>query len=245
MTDCPPRTTRRADALAVLVALVLPLMLVMVYFVILAPYPPALQQTAYALGKIVQFALPVVWVFAVQRSRFAWKKPGLGGLAEALAFGVAIAAAMLVLYHAWLNPAGYLDVAREPVRQRLGGYGLTSLPMYVLFGLFVSLVHSFLEEYYWRWFVFGQLRRLVPLWPAIVISSLGFMLHHVVVLATYFGWFSPATLLFSLAVALGGGVWAWIYHRTGSLYGPWLSHLLVDVAIFVVGYDLVGGCFGP
>jgi len=245
MTDCLPRTTRRADALAVLVALVLPLMLVLVYFVLLVPYPPALQQTAYALGKIVQFALPVVWVFAVRRDRFVWKKPGVGGLAEGLGFGVVIAAAMLLLYHAWLNPAGHLEVAREPVRQRLGGYGLESLPRYVLFGLFISLVHSFLEEYYWRWFVFGQLRRLVPLGPAIVLSSLGFMLHHVVVLGTYFHWSLVPTGLFSLAVAVGGGVWAWIYHRTGSLYGPWLSHLLVDVAIFVVGYDLVDGCFSP
>ena len=90
------RTSRRADALAVLVALVLPLMLVLVYFVILVPYPPALQQTAYVLGKIVQFALPVVWVFGVERSRFVWKKPGLGGLAEGLAFGVVIAADVML-----------------------------------------------------------------------------------------------------------------------------------------------------
>ena len=59
------------------------------------------------------------------------------------------------------------------------------------------------------------------------------------ILGTYFGWTSPATWLFSLAIAIGGAAWAWLYHRSGSLVGPWLSHLLVDAAIFVIGYHLV------
>jgi membrane protease YdiL (CAAX protease family) len=78
---------------------------------------------------------------------------------------------------------------------------------------------------------------------AIVLSSLGFMAHHVFILGTYFGYGSLPTVAFSLAIALGGGVWAWIYHRSDSLYGPWLSHLFVDVAIFVVGYDMVGSSY--
>lgn len=240
MSDSPPRTPRSVEALALVFALTLPTFLVWIYFVLLVPYPPAVEQTAYAVGKIVQFGFPVVWVLGFQRLRLAWKKPTRAGLGEGFAFGLVISMGMLALYRAWLGPAGYLDVAHEPVRERLDGYGLTSLPTYVLFGLFVSLAHSFLEEYYWRWFVFGGLRRLMPVWAAIAVSSLGFMSHHVVVLSTYFGWGSPAAILFSLAVALGGAVWAWIYHHSGSLYGPWLSHLFVDVAIFVVGYEMVG-----
>ena len=65
------------------------------------------------------------------------------------------------------------------------------------------------------------------------------MAFHVIYLAIFFGWSSPATYLFSGAIAVGGGVWAWIYQRTNSIYGPWLSHLLVDVAIYYIGFDLV------
>ena len=65
------------------------------------------------------------------------------------------------------------------------------------------------------------------------------MAHHVLVLATFFGWTSPATYLFSLAIAVGAAVWAWLYARTDSIYGPWLSHLLVDAGIFLIGYDMV------
>jgi membrane protease YdiL (CAAX protease family) len=42
-----------------------------------------------------------------------------------------------------------------------------------------------------------------------------------------------------LGIAIGGAAWAWVYDRSKSLYGPWLSHLIVDAAIFWIGFDLV------
>jgi membrane protease YdiL (CAAX protease family) len=121
----------------------------------------------------------------------------------------------------------------------VAGFGLDSVSKFVALGVFYSLAHSLLEEYYWRWFVFGQLRSLVRLWPAIIVASLGFMAHHVLVLSLYFGWWTWPTLLFSACVAVGGAFWAWLYDRTGSLLGPWLSHLLVDAGIFFIGFELV------
>jgi membrane protease YdiL (CAAX protease family) len=61
----------------------------------------------------------------------------------------------------------------------------------------------------------------------------------VLVLAKYFGYASPLTWLFTLAIVIGGAFWAWLYRRTGSLAGPWLSHALVDATIFVIGWDLI------
>jgi membrane protease YdiL (CAAX protease family) len=69
------------------------------------------------------------------------------------------------------------------------------------------------------------------------------MAHHILVLATFFGWWSPATWLFSVAVAIGGAIWAWLYDRTDSLLVPWLGHSLVDAAIFAIGYDLARTLF--
>ena len=69
------------------------------------------------------------------------------------------------------------------------------------------------------------------------------MAHHVIILAAYFGGLSIMTILFSLAVAIGGAFWAWLYHRTKSLLGPWVSHAIVDAAIYLIGYDLIKGNF--
>jgi membrane protease YdiL (CAAX protease family) len=150
---------------------------------------------------------------------------------------------MCLLYKGLLVPLGWMDVAVKPIRAKIEGFGVDTLWAYAALGVFYSLIHSFLEEYYWRWFVFAQLRRLVTVPMAVVISSLGFMAHHVLLLGTFFGWDSPLTWTFSVAVAIGGAVWAWLYHRFDSLYPVWLGHLLVDAGIFWIGYDLMRGMF--
>ena len=45
------------------------------------------------------------------------------------------------------------------------------LRVYLLLAVFYSAIHSLLEEYYWRWFVFGRLSQLCKLPTAIAISS--------------------------------------------------------------------------
>jgi membrane protease YdiL (CAAX protease family) len=156
-------------------------------------------------------------------------------------FGALAAAAIAALHHGHLKPSGELASVVPVVYEKLVAFGLASPAGYVGLAAFYAVAHSFLEEYYWRWFVFGELARLLPVRHAILISSVGFMAHHVVLLAALLGWSAPVTWLASGGVAAGGAFWAWLYHRSGSLYGPWLSHLLVDAAIFVVGYDLLKG----
>jgi membrane protease YdiL (CAAX protease family) len=125
------------------------------------------------------------------------------------------------------------------VQAKVASFGVRSPGMFVLLGVFYSAVHSLLEEYYWRWFVFGRLRLLAAKAPAILVSSVGFAAHHVLVLALYFGWASPLTWLFALCVAVGGAMWAALYDASDSLAAPWLSHALVDAAIFAIGYQLI------
>jgi len=240
-------SSRRGNLWAVvLFAMLFPSLVTLLYFVVLAAAAPWVQQSAYLLGKAIQFALPAVWVFAVERETFQMMRPTRSGLLASMLFGSAVVALMMVLYHFWLNPAGYLSPgspAGKAILEKVRGFGVDSVAKYVALGTFYAVIHSGLEEYYWRWFVFKQLRRLTPMPWAVGLSSLGFMLHHVIVLGRYFHWEPLPTVFFSLAVAVGGAVWAWLYDRSGSLFGPWISHLLVDAGIFSVGYDLVRGAF--
>ena len=41
---------------------------------------------------------------------------------------------------------------------KLTALGLQSPAAFIVLGVFYALVHSLLEEYYWRWFVFARLR---------------------------------------------------------------------------------------
>ena len=96
-----------------------------------------------------------------------------------------------------------------------------------------------MEEYYWRWFVF---KRLMSSWntgPAILVSSLGFMAHHVILMAQYFGPTGVFTYVGSAGVAIGGAYWAWLYSRKNSIGPAWLGHAIIDAAIFAIGYRIV------
>ncbi len=238
-----PASTRRRDAAAVAFAMVLPTLVTVAYCVVAPRFGAPIQQATYAASKCFQFAFPLLWVLFVQRERLRLRRPTSAGLRVGVVFGLLIMAAMFAIYHGYLKTSGLFDDATGEIRQKLAGFGVDNVVKYIAFGAFYSVCHSFLEEYYWRWFVFRQLQRLVRHWPAVLLSSVGFMAHHVLVLGTFFGWTSPATWLFSVSVAVGGAVWAVIYHRSGSIYSVWASHFFVDAAIFIIGYDLVRDVF--
>jgi len=239
----PEQSGSKWDILAITFALFLPTIVTLAYFVLADQFSAVVQQTTYTVSKTFQFLFPIIWVVCVQGWNPRYGYLPLKGTGWGLSFGALVAIAMGWLYQAVLKSAPFFEAATGPIRDKIAGLSIDQAWIFLGVGVFYSLVHSFLEEYYWRWFVFGQLRKLVSVKSAIMVSSLGFMLHHVLVIGTYFGYFSLATWLFSLCVAIGGAVWAWLYQRSDSLLGPWLSHLLVDAAIFAIGYDIARELF--
>ena len=231
--------TKQTSYIPVLFTLCFPTALTAIYFVVLADRSAAMQQTVYSVGKIIQFGFPACWVLLIRKEAFARPVIDKRGLVEGIGFGVLTAGVMIGLYGLILKPSGFFEGPGLAVREKILGVGMDQAWKFVILAVFYSLVHSLLEEYYWRWFVFRELRKLAGLPVSLVVSSVGFTAHHVILLAVFFGWDSMATWLFSLGVCAGGAVWAFIYERSKSIYSPWLSHLLVDAAIFAIGYDLV------
>lgn len=224
------------------IACLLPTLVTLLYFVWAAGAATSVQQIIYTSAKIVQFALPIVWVGWMCREKLRWPAPNLRGLGWGLTFGIAVAGAMGVLYMA-LTGTAVLTPALQPIREKIADLGIAMPGRFLALGIFYSLVHSLLEEYYWRWFVFGRMRQVVPLVPAIVISSLAFALHHVIVLGSYFSHSLLTIGLLAASIAVGGAFWVWLYHRCGSIYSVWASHLCVDAAIFAIGFDLARPMF--
>lgn len=234
-----PKPLSTADKVVIVIALFLPTAVTLVYFVWLDSADETVQKVAFGIGKTVQFALPLVWVLLVMRERPKFVRPDWQGLVLGALFGLAVAGLMAAVYLLWLKPGGYMIKPALAAQKKIESFGVDSLAAFVVMAIFFSAIHSLLEEYYFRWFVFGRLERWINLSSAVAISSLAFAAHHLLILARYFTWTSPLTWLFLAGVAIGGAVWALLYHRSKSLWGPWLSHALVDAAIFAIGYDLV------
>ena len=241
MSERAMSVSRRATWSIICVALVLPTFVTLAYFELASSYSPTAVKLVYGIGKFIQFVLPVIWLCCVERRRLFSAPRRSTGLRSGIAFGLAVFVGMLALYHLWLQPSQLLDGALPVIQQKLVAFGCTTSFRYAALGIFYSVLHSFLEEYYWRWFVYGRCRQVLRPLAANLLSSAGFAAHHVLLLAAFFGWTSPLTWLLSAAVFLGGVVWAVIYERSGSLWGIWASHLLIDAGIFLVGYQLARG----
>ena len=108
---------------------------------------------------------------------------------------------------------------------------------FVLFALFVTFAHSFFEEFYWRWFVYGNLRTVIAPRFAHVIAAIAFAAHHLVVTSQFFPFLFACFL--SFCVAVGGFIWSHLYERQKSLMGAWICHLIVDAGLMIVGFQLL------
>lgn len=225
--------------LAVSFAIVFPSFVTWLYFVALAESGSIWQQGSYSVGKCLQFGFPAFWVLWVLGQPISRPRSAVRGLGSGVMFGLVVAGIGYATYVWYLQPAGILVPAQSAVKVKLAGLGIRFVWQYVVLSVFYSVFHSLLEEYYWRWFVFGQLRQLTGLRLSILLSSVGFAAHHVIVLAQFFGWHSAATYVFTVAVAIGGAVWALLYENSKSLVAPWISHLLIDAGIFLIGYQLI------
>jgi membrane protease YdiL (CAAX protease family) len=234
-------------------AMTLPLLLCFVYFVWLPG--TAIATIAYTGIKVWLLLWPIIvglWILRSPREA-ARSRIGLNRLlppppaseahpparrsvsiVQGIVFGLAVSAVAWLLLKIPVIGAE-LMASGDQIRASVRAFGI--MEHYWLFAVFLALAHSALEEFYWRGFVFGNLRHLMKPWLAHTLAAIGFAAHHVVVLDQFF----PTGLawIFGTAVALGGLTWSWLYARHGTLLGAWISHLIVDVAILVVGWHLM------
>jgi membrane protease YdiL (CAAX protease family) len=243
MSSDPSSFDRRLTTALLAVAMTFPTLMAWLYFKQLGGQAGTanwLQQAAYTGGKIVQFALPVLWLWLTQRKLWATRRPRFTGWPVGVGFGLLVSASILALYFGHLRGSHVLAHTPEKLRAKLQEFGIDTPAAYLALASFIVVIHSLLEEYYWRWFVFGRLRMLIPFGAAVTLSSLAFMSHHVVLLDVYLpGRFFSTALPFSLCIAVGGAVWAWLYARADSVWSPWLSHALIDGALIVIGWEMV------
>lgn len=230
-----------SDGPILLLALLLPTLSTWLYFVVFAGQGH-LPKLLYGGSKLLQALLPLAWVGWKYREELGWPVLNSASLVWGLAFGLFTFIGMDFVTWPWIE--SFLRQTGMPklIEAKVHEFGVTTLPRFLLMALFLSTLHAAFEEYYWRWFVFGQLRKGIP-WPAAVaISSLGFMSHHVLVLDAYLSLASYPwqNLALSFGVAVGGAAWAVIYQYTRSLLGPWLAHVFADLALMWIGFQMIG-----
>jgi len=203
-------------------------------------WPGTFGSAIYGLCKLVLYSVPAVvaWRTITRTQLVQGLRAGVrpAALLWGIGSGFVIGTVILVGWFGFLR--GQLDLAA--LRDVVKANGLDEPARYWAMVIWMSVGNALLEEFVFHWFVDSRLKQL-GLWIglAIPISALIFTAHHVLVLMAYF----PAikTIVLSLGVFVGGLLWSWLLRRHGSLVPGYLSHILVDLAIFVVGASMLFG----
>jgi membrane protease YdiL (CAAX protease family) len=148
--------------------------------------------------------------------------PGAGiGLAV---IGVVAAAYMLV--HNRIDSVSIMAELNEKS-------GITK-QTYLFTGLYITFVNSFLEEWFFRNFLFSGLYQRGMRHIAYGWSALLFSVYHLAIFNT---WFTPLILGLALLGLMAAGLFLnYMVRRTGSLLSSWLIHLSANIAIIGIGY---------
>ncbi len=211
-----------------------PFFAALLYFVILAD--TVLAQPIYTATKVFTVVWPLLAWRLFLRREIEWRIVAVRhfkAIPLGIFSGILLSLPILLAMHTPLE--GLALEAADDIRLKTAQLGI--LENYWLFAIFLSVLHSLIEEYYWRWFVYGRLRERIGAARSIGLASLAFALHHLVVTSQFFP-FAWAVFV-SLAIAAAGAVWCWMYERQHSIAGAWISHMLVDLALMWVGYGLI------
>ena len=159
-------------------------------------------------------------------------KPKKKGLLPAFLIGICIYAVIVGAY--WIvSPFFDFSGIADSLKRDVGVTGEN----FLFVSLYISLVNSFLEEFFFRGFTFTNLKTLWGRGAAYCFSAALFSLYHVAMMG---GWFSPLLfLLVMLGLGAGGVIFNYLNEKMDTIYCSWLAHMFANFAINTIGFTLL------
>jgi membrane protease YdiL (CAAX protease family) len=106
------------------------------------------------------------------------------------------------------------------------------------YGLYLALFNSFLEEFFFRGFIFLNLKRLGYRKLAYLTSALLFSVYHI---ANFQNWLHMAVFILALlGLAIGGCIFNYLDEKQETFFNSWFVHICADLAIVAVGFRIFG-----
>lgn len=187
--------------------------------------------------KIVAFlALPMSY-FLLNKGEFKeFKKlftPKKKDILKALSIGIPIYLVIVIGYFLTRNIIDYSNVAPNLTKSM----GITS-NNFIYVALYISLLNSFLEEFFFRGYSFITLKKHTSRKFSYIFSSTLFSIYHVGMLLNSFN--IAVIILLLLGVFFGGCIFNYLNESNDNIYVSWLTHMFANFAINTVGSILFG-----
>lgn len=195
----------------------------------------AILKPGYAIKSAIKLAVFAIFPLALTcicglmppKEIFRFRKQGFG---VALSLGLGIYALILggwTILRNWIDFSGIADSLTSNA-------GVTK-DNFLYVSLYISFVNSLLEEFFFRGFVFGNLRHNRHF--SYCFSAAAFSLYHA---SMMIGWFHPAVLVVVLlGLFIGGIIFNWLNEKQDCIYVSWLTHMFANFAINTIGFILL------
>lgn len=187
--------------------------------------------------KIIFFlAIPLIY-FLINKEEikefkklFAFKK---NQLLKSILLGILIYVIIIVGYHLTKNIIDYSNVTTNLTNSM----DITA-NNFIYVSLYISLLNSFLEEFFFRGFSFITLKKHTSKTFAHIFSSTIFAVYHIGMLLGSFALPDIIFLLISLIIA--GLILNYLNEQSDNIYPSWLVHMFANFAINTIGFILFG-----
>ena len=155
------------------------------------------------------------------------------GLLISLLLGIIIFGVILGGYFALRGVIDFSGVTSSLT----SGMGITA-DNFVWVAIYISIINSFLEEFFFRGFGFITLKKYVSVKFAYFFSPVLFAVYHVGMLV---GMFHPAVLaLLMFGLIVGGLIFNALNDKLGNIYPSRFVHMAANFAINTIGFILFG-----
>lgn len=184
--------------------------------------------------KLVLFLLLPLLVSRLDRQLLFTQlfRPKKRGLLIALGLGVGIYGVILGAYFL-IGP--YFDFSG--IAASLTANAGVTADNFLYVSLYISFVNSLLEEFFFRGFLFTNLKRHASPLFAHLFSAGIFALYHVAMMT---GWFSPVLFVLVMAgLTVGGMIFNRLNEKLDTIYASWLTHMFANFAINTIGFILL------
>ena len=153
------------------------------------------------------------------------------GLLISLLLGIIIFGVILGGYFALRGVIDFSGVTSSLTE----GMGITA-DNFIWVATYISIMNSFLEEFFFRGFGFITLKKYVSVKFAYFFSPILFAVYHVGMLV---GMFHPAVLaLLMFGLIVGGLIFNALNDKLGNIYPSWFVHMAANFAINTIGFIL-------
>lgn len=109
---------------------------------------------------------------------------------------------------------------------------------FILVAFYITFINSFLEEFFFRGFIFLNLYELGFRKISYIFSSVLFALYHI---GIFKNWFNPWLIILAIFGLFSVGfIFNYIDTKSKNFINSWIVHILADAAIMLIGMRMFG-----